>query len=124
MLSRSLISADPGLTELDASWSSSASFEFAQALATGTEPSEPWHPEAYCHRREEANGATREAAIANVKAKALSTGLTRHADQSAVIWLATITASQGTWNLHHEGPIGLRANLPQESWAGGAEGNV
>jgi nitrite reductase/ring-hydroxylating ferredoxin subunit len=47
----------------------------AKALAEGIEPSEPWHPEAYCYRREQARGATREEAIANVKAKALSSRL-------------------------------------------------
>ncbi len=43
----------------------------ARALADGVEPSEPWHPEAYCYRREIAYGPTREEAIASVKAKAL-----------------------------------------------------
>jgi hypothetical protein len=47
----------------------------AKALADGTEPSEPWHPEAYAYRREQARGATREEAIANVRAKALSSRL-------------------------------------------------
>ncbi len=36
------------------------------------EPTEPWHPEAYCYRREVAYGTTREEAIANVKATALT----------------------------------------------------
>jgi hypothetical protein len=47
----------------------------ARAMADGIEPSEPWHPEAYCYRREQAFGATREEAIANVKAKALTSRL-------------------------------------------------
>ena len=47
----------------------------ARALAQGIEPSEPWHPEAYCYRREQARGATREEAIASVRAKALSSRL-------------------------------------------------
>ena len=47
----------------------------AKALAQGIEPSEPWHPEAYRYRREQARGATREEAIANVRAKALSSRL-------------------------------------------------
>jgi hypothetical protein len=44
-------------------------------MANGIEPTEPWHPEAYSYRREIAYGATREEAIANVKAKALKSGL-------------------------------------------------
>jgi hypothetical protein len=47
----------------------------ARAMAQGAEPPEPWHPEAYCYRREQAYGATREEAIANVKAKALTSRL-------------------------------------------------
>jgi phthalate 4,5-dioxygenase oxygenase subunit len=54
----------------------------AKALAGGVEPSEPWHPEAYCYRREQASGATREEAIANVKAKGLSSRLTEAAKAS------------------------------------------
>jgi phthalate 4,5-dioxygenase oxygenase subunit len=55
----------------------------ARALAEGIEPSEPWHPEAYCYRREQARGATREEAIANVKAKALSSRLSEMAKATA-----------------------------------------
>jgi hypothetical protein len=44
-------------------------------MAQGIEPTEPFHPEAYCYRREIAYGATKEEAIANVKAKALKSGL-------------------------------------------------
>jgi hypothetical protein len=44
-------------------------------MASGIEPTEPWHPEAYSYRREIAYGATRDEAIANVKAKALKSGL-------------------------------------------------
>jgi hypothetical protein len=47
----------------------------ARNMAQGIEPAEPWHPEAYCYRREIAYGATREEAIANVKEKALKSGL-------------------------------------------------
>jgi phthalate 4,5-dioxygenase len=49
----------------------------AKNLAQGVEPAEPWHPEAYAYRREMATGATREEAIANVKAKALQSGLSQ-----------------------------------------------
>jgi hypothetical protein len=48
----------------------------ARNMAEGIEPTEPWHPEAYSYRREIAYGATRDEAIANVKAKALKSGLT------------------------------------------------
>jgi hypothetical protein len=44
-------------------------------MANGIEPTEPWHPEAYTYRRESAHGATREEAIANVKAKGLASQL-------------------------------------------------
>jgi hypothetical protein len=44
-------------------------------MANGVEPTEPWHPEAYTYRREMARGATREEAIANVKAKGLRSQL-------------------------------------------------
>jgi hypothetical protein len=47
----------------------------AKDMARGVEPSEPWHPEAYCYRREMAYGATKEEAIANVKAKAMTSQL-------------------------------------------------
>jgi hypothetical protein len=47
----------------------------ARNMAEGIEPTEPWHPEAYAYRREIAYGATREEAIANVKAKALRSAL-------------------------------------------------
>ena len=49
----------------------------AKALAQGTEPSEPWHPEAYCYRREAARGSSEAEAVGNVKAKALTSGLAR-----------------------------------------------
>jgi nitrite reductase/ring-hydroxylating ferredoxin subunit len=49
----------------------------AKNLAQGIEPTEPWHPEAYAYRRESARGKTKEEAIANVKAKALASGLKR-----------------------------------------------
>jgi nitrite reductase/ring-hydroxylating ferredoxin subunit len=42
----------------------------AKALANGTEPSEPWHPEAYCYRSAFATAATAEEAIAEAKKKA------------------------------------------------------
>jgi hypothetical protein len=47
----------------------------ARNMANGIEPTEPWHPEAYSYRREIAFGATKEEAIANVKEKALKSGL-------------------------------------------------
>ena len=47
----------------------------ASAMRDGIEPTEPWHPEAYCYRREQARGATKEEAIANVKAKAMASRL-------------------------------------------------
>jgi phenylpropionate dioxygenase-like ring-hydroxylating dioxygenase large terminal subunit len=47
----------------------------AKDMARGVEPTEPWHPEAYCYRRETAYGATKEEAIANVKAKAMTSQL-------------------------------------------------
>ena len=47
----------------------------ARNMANGVEPTEPWHPEAYTYRRESAHGATREEAIANVKAKGLQSQL-------------------------------------------------
>lgn len=53
--------------------------KMAKALAQGVEPTEPWHPEAYAYRREAAFGATREEAIANVKAKALRSLLSERA---------------------------------------------
>jgi nitrite reductase/ring-hydroxylating ferredoxin subunit len=43
----------------------------ARNMARGIEPTEPWHPEAYCYKREQAYGATRDEAIARVKAKGL-----------------------------------------------------
>jgi hypothetical protein len=52
----------------------------AKALAQGVEPSEPWHPEAYCYRREMARGSTEAEAVGNVKARALSSGLGRAAE--------------------------------------------
>ncbi len=47
----------------------------ARNMAQGIEPTEPWHPEAYCYRREQARGASQEEAIANVKAKAMASRL-------------------------------------------------
>ena len=47
----------------------------AKDLADGIEPAEPWHPEAYRYRREQARGATRDEAIANVRAKSFATRL-------------------------------------------------
>jgi nitrite reductase/ring-hydroxylating ferredoxin subunit len=47
----------------------------AKALSQGVEPSEPWHPEAYRYRREMARGSSEAEAVANVKAKALASGL-------------------------------------------------
>ena len=47
----------------------------ARNMADGIEPTEPWHPEAYAYRREIAYGATKDEAIANVKEKALKSGL-------------------------------------------------
>jgi nitrite reductase/ring-hydroxylating ferredoxin subunit len=47
----------------------------AKNLAQGIEPTEPWHPEAYRYRREQARGATRDEAIANVRAKSFATRL-------------------------------------------------
>jgi hypothetical protein len=44
----------------------------ARNMARGIEPTEPWHPEAYCFKREQAYGATRDEAIANVKERALT----------------------------------------------------
>jgi hypothetical protein len=44
-------------------------------MAQGIEPTEPWHPEAYTYRRESARGASKEEAIANVKAKGLNSQL-------------------------------------------------
>jgi nitrite reductase/ring-hydroxylating ferredoxin subunit len=52
----------------------------AKALAQGVEPSEPWHPEAYCYRREMARGSSEAEALANVKSKALASGLGRVAE--------------------------------------------
>jgi nitrite reductase/ring-hydroxylating ferredoxin subunit len=52
----------------------------AKALAQGVEPSEPWHPEAYCYRREMARGSSEAEAVGNVKARALSSGLGRAAE--------------------------------------------
>ena len=47
----------------------------ARNMINGIEPTEPWHPEAYCYRREVAYGATRDEAIAKVKAAALTSKL-------------------------------------------------
>jgi phenylpropionate dioxygenase-like ring-hydroxylating dioxygenase large terminal subunit len=55
----------------------------ARNMAQGIEPTEPWHPEAYAYRREIAFGATKEEAIANVKAKALVSGLAQKAEPVA-----------------------------------------
>jgi hypothetical protein len=52
----------------------------AKALAQGVEPSEPWHPEAYCYRREMARGSSEAEAVGNVKARALASGLGRAAE--------------------------------------------
>jgi hypothetical protein len=42
----------------------------AKALAIGQEPSEPWHPEAFCYRNAFATAANAETAIAEAKKKA------------------------------------------------------
>jgi hypothetical protein len=47
----------------------------AKNLAEGIEPTEPWHPDAYRYRREQARGATKEEAIANVRAKSFASRL-------------------------------------------------
>jgi hypothetical protein len=44
----------------------------AKALVDGVEPSEPWHPEAYCYRRGSAIGDTAEAAIRAAKEACLA----------------------------------------------------
>ena len=43
----------------------------ARNMAQGVEPTEPWHPEAYCYHQAQAEGATKEEAIANAKAEGL-----------------------------------------------------
>ena len=47
----------------------------ARALEAGTEPSEPWHPEAYRYRRTNVVAETEEEAIRLVREKAFSTEL-------------------------------------------------
>ncbi len=47
----------------------------ARNMAQGIEPSEPWHPEAYAYKQAQAGGATREEAIANAKAEAMTSKL-------------------------------------------------
>src|SRR5690606_39590454 len=47
----------------------------AKNMAQGIEPSEPWHPEAYSFKQAQAEGKTREEAIANAKKLAMTSRL-------------------------------------------------
>ncbi len=44
----------------------------AKNMARGIEPSEPWHPDAYCYHQAVGEGATKEEAIAKAKADGLA----------------------------------------------------